>query len=61
MNIHQHNAGHMTKIAAMTIYGEHFRTFVHGNHRANLMKLSMKHQRPKHFKPFLSGFCMFCA
>ena len=33
MKIHQHNAGHITKMAAMPI----------------LMKLCMKHQRPKPF------------
>ena len=39
MKIHQHFAGHLTKMAAMPIYGKN--TF--------LMKLCMKHQRPKPF------------
>ena len=47
MKFHQHNAGHMTKMAAMPIYGKN--TFFLGTTGLILMKLCMKHQRPKLF------------
>ena len=50
MKIHQHLAGHMTKMAVMAIYGEkHFKIFSPGTARQILMKLCMKHQRSKPF------------
>ena len=45
MKIHQHNARHMTKMAAMPIYGKNFP----GTTGPILMKLCMKYQRPKPF------------
>ena len=39
----KHNARHMTKLAAMSIYGKNTLEI----HWADLMKLGMKHQRPK--------------
>ena len=48
MKIHQHFAGHMTKMAAMPILGKNtLRTFFPGTTGQILMKLCMKHQRPK--------------
>ena len=47
MKIHQHNAGHMTKMAAMTIYGKYFKNPLPGTTGPILMKLCMKYQRPK--------------
>ena len=45
MKIHQHNAGHMTKMAAMPIYGKNtLKIFFPGTTRQILMKLCMKHQ-----------------
>ena len=32
MKIHQDNAGHMTKMAAMPIYGKHFKNPLSRNH-----------------------------
>ena len=50
MKIHQHNAGHMTKMAAMPIYGKNtIKIFFPGTTWLILMKLCMKHQRPKPF------------
>ena len=50
MKIHQDNAGHMTKMAAMPIYSKNtFKIFFLGTTELILMKLCMKHQRPKHF------------
>ena len=50
MKIHQDNAGHMTKMAAMTIYGKkNLKIFFPGTTGLILMKLCMKHQRPKPF------------
>ena len=50
MKIHQHFAGHMTKMAVMTIYGKTtIRTFFPGTAGQILMKPCMKHQRPKPF------------
>ena len=52
MKIHLHNAGHMTnlKMAAMPIYGKNtLKIFVLGTTGPILMKLSMKHQKPKPF------------
>ena len=46
MKIHQHIAGHMTKMAAMA---KHFKNLLSRILRADLMKLCMKHQRPKTF------------
>ena len=40
MKLHKDNAGHMTKMAAMPIYGKNTQI---------LMKLCMKHQRPTPF------------
>ena len=60
MKIHQDNSGHMTKMAAITIYGaipiygKHtLKIFFLGNTGLILMKLCIKHQRPKPF--------MFCS
>ena len=48
MKIHQHNAGHMTKMAAMPIYGKNtLKIFFPGTTGPILMKLCMKYQRPK--------------
>ena len=50
MKIHQHFAGHMTKMAAMPIYGKNtLKIFFPGTTGQILMKLCMKHQRPKPF------------
>ena len=50
MKIHQHNAGQMTKMAAMPIYGKNtLKIFFQGTTGLILMKLCMKHQRPKPF------------
>ena len=47
MKIHQHNAGHMTKMAAMPMVKT--LTIFPGTTWPILMKLCMKHQRPKPF------------
>ena len=48
--IHQHNASHMTKMASMPIYGKNtLKIFFLGTTGLVLMKLRMKHQRPKLF------------
>ena len=48
MKIHLHNAGHMTNMAAMHIYGKNTsEIFFPGTTELILMKLGMKHQRPK--------------
>ena len=50
MKIHQHNAGHMTKMAAMPVYGKNTLTIsFSGTTGLILMKLCLKHQRPKPF------------
>ena len=50
MKIHQHNAGHMTKMAAMPIYGKNtLKIFFPGTTGLILMKLCVKHQLPKPF------------
>ena len=49
MKIHQHNAGHITKMAVMPYMVKHFKLFCTGNKRLILMKLCTKHQRPKPF------------
>ena len=50
MKIYQHFAGHMTKMDAMSIYGKNTLTiFFPGTAGQILMKLCMKHQRPKPF------------
>ena len=50
MKIHQHFAGHMTKMAAMPIYGKNtLKIFFPGTTEQILIKLCMKHQRPKPF------------
>ena len=49
MKIHQDNAGHMTKMAAMPIYGKTLKNFFLGTTGLILMKLCMKHQKPKPF------------
>ena len=55
MKSHQHNAGHMNKMAAMPIYGKNtLKIFFPGTTWPILMKLCMKHQRPK---PFI--FCSY--
>ena len=46
MNIHQNNAGHMTKMAAMPIYSK---IFFQGTTWPILMTLCVKHQIPKRF------------
>ena len=48
MKIHQHFAGHMTKMAAMPIYAKNcLKLFSTGTTGQILMKLYMKHQRYK--------------
>ena len=57
MKIHQHNAGHMTKMAAMSIYGKTLKTiFFQGTTGLILMKLCMKHQdlSPLYFVPIMT-------
>ena len=50
MKIQQHNADHMTKMAAMTIYGKTTLDILFpGNTGPILMKLCMKCQRTKPF------------
>ena len=50
LKIDQHNAGHVTKMAAMPIYGKSILFFFFpGTTGLILMKLSMKHQIPKPF------------
>ena len=50
MKIHQHNAGHMTKMAAMPIYGKNtLKIFFPGITGPIFIKLCMTHQRPKPF------------
>ena len=54
MKIYQHNAGHMTKMAAMPIYGKSIlKIFFPGTTGLMLMKRCMKHKRPKP--------CIFCS
>ena len=48
MKIHQHNAGHMTKLAAMHIYGKNtLNSLFPGATGLIMISLCMKHQRPK--------------
>ena len=48
MKIHQHYAGHMTKMAAMPLYDKNtLNIFFPGITGPILIKLRMKHQRPK--------------
>ena len=48
MKIHQHNPGHMTKMAVMPIYGKKtLKILFSGTSGPILMKLCMKYQRPK--------------
>ena len=50
MKIHQHNAGHMTKMTAMPIYSKNtLKILFPGTTGPILMKLCMKNQRPKPF------------
>ena len=50
MKIHHHFAGHMTKMAAIPIYGKTtLKIFFPGTTGQILMKLCMKHHRPKPF------------
>ena len=50
MKFHQDNAGHMTKMAVMPIYGKNtIKIFFPGTAGPILMKLCMKHQRPRPF------------
>ena len=50
MKNHQHFAGHITKMAAMPIYGKNpLKTIFPGTTWQILIKLCMKHQRPKPF------------
>ena len=50
MKIHQNFAGHMTKMAAMPIYGKNtLKIFFPGTTVQILMKLCMKHRKPKPF------------
>ena len=47
MKSHHQNAGHMTKLAAMPIYGKNtLKNLLSRNHVPILMNLCMKHQRP---------------
>ena len=48
MKIHQHNAGHMAKPAAMTIYGKNtFKIYFQETTGPILMNPCMRHQRQK--------------
>ena len=50
MKIHQHFAGHMTKMAAIPIYCKNtLKSFFPGTTRQILVKLCIKHQEPKPF------------
>ena len=50
MKIHQHNAGHMTKMAAIPLYGKNtLKILFPGTTGAISVKLCMKYQRPKPF------------
>ena len=50
MKIHQHFSGHMTKMAAMPIYGRNtLKIFFPGTTGPILMKLWLKNKRPKPF------------
>ena len=50
MEIHQHFAGHMTKMAAMPIFGKNtLKIFFPGTTWQILMKLCMKHQESEPF------------
>ena len=49
MKIYQDNAGHMTKMAAMLIYGKTLKIFFPGTTGLILMKICMKLQRPNLF------------
>ena len=50
MKNHKHCEDHMTKMAAMPIYGKNtLKTFFPGTTWQILVKLLMKHQRPKLF------------
>ena len=50
MKILQHFAGHITKMAAVRIYGKNtLKIFFPGTTGQILMKLCIKHQRPKPF------------
>ena len=50
MKIYQDNAGHMTKMADMPIYGKKtFKIFFQGTTGLILMKLCLKHRIPKPF------------
>ena len=44
MKIHIHNAGHMTKMAVMPIYGKTLKNFLSRNKQADFYELCMKHQ-----------------
>ena len=50
IQIHQHNAGHMTKMTPIPIYGENsLKICFPGTTALILMELCMKHQTPKSF------------
>ena len=50
MKIHQHFAGHMTKMAVMPLYGKNtLKTLFSRTTGQMFMKICMKHQRPKPF------------
>ena len=50
MKIHQDNAGLMTKMAAMPIYGKNtLKIFFPGTSGLILINICIKHQRPKPF------------
>ena len=50
MKIDQHNASHLTKMAALSIYGKNTsKIFFPGTTGLILMKLCVKHQRSKPF------------
>ena len=50
MKIHQYNAGHMTKMAAMPIYGKNtLKVFFLGTTGLILMKLCIKNGTPRPF------------
>ena len=65
MKIHQHFAGHMTKMAVLPIYGKNTKKiFFQGTTGQILMNVCMKHQRPKPFIIYAnydSGLTYFTA
>ena len=53
--MHINNPGHMTKMAAMLIYGKNpSKIFFSGNGGPISMKLGMKHQWLKHYNVYIN-------